>query len=798
MLTSNRFFRVSFCILMLLSNWVFIGHAQSIKPTIPVVKNGVIDLRNIPLDQASVPISGDWGIYWNQLLSPADSLPSLTTYTYFPNHWNYTTINGKTLSAKGYASYTVRVLLNSKLENKLAIKLPDTYCSFKLFVNGQFFAAAGLPGTTKETTTEQWLEQVAELPNADTLDLILQIANFRHSKGGPYKPILIGNKQILQADKAAEDGFDLLLAGALLMGGLFFIGLFYFGKHDKVILFFSLFCIAYSYRVIGSDNYVLHSLFPNFPWIIGVHLEYLSLFASFIFFMFYTKYLFPEETNNWLLYTEAILAGILCLVVLIFPPSVFTQLINPFLIVMFSIIIHVFYIYIRAYLNKKLGAKYALLSTGILLVIFFLINLKYFNIIQPPRFVLFFGYITFFFLQSLVLSFRFAFILKEAKKQAEQGLQAKNDFLSTMSHEIRTPLNSILGMTNIMLMEKPSEEQKEQLNVLLFSANNLLSIVNDILDYNKIEAGKMGFESIEMDLKNIAHKLIRGFGILAKDKGIDLRLKIDEQLSTNLIGDPTRISQIMGNLIHNAIKFTKKGFVELRIGVVHRDASNIGLLVEIEDTGIGIATEKQQMIFDQFTQADTSTSRNFGGTGLGLAISKRLLELQGAQLQLKSEPEKGSTFFFEIKFPIAAPKIIEKPIVQSPAPTEESKPLTGMSILLVEDNEVNILVVKTFLSKWGATVDIAQNGQEAVDLFNSSKHQIILMDMHMPVMDGYEATRILRERGVKTPIIALTASLPREIEDRIKSTGINDIVVKPFIPSELFKLILHYTGIHRF
>ena len=412
MLTSNRFFRVSFCILMLLSNWVFIGHAQSIKPTIPVVKNGVIDLRNISLDHTIVPISGDWRIYWNQLLSPTDRLPSISTYTYFPNHWNYTTINGKTLSAKGYASYTVRVLLNGKLENKLAIKLPDTYCSFKLFVNGQFFAAAGVPGTTKETTTEQWLEQVAELPNADTLDLILQIANFRHSKGGPYKPILIGNKEILLHDKAAEDGFDLLLAGALLMGGVFFIGLFYFGKHDKVILFFSLFCIAYSYRIIGSDNYVLHGLFPNFPWIIGVHLEFLSLFASFIFFMFYTKYLFPEETNNWLLYTEAILAGILCLVVLIFPPSVFTQLINPFLIVMFSIIIHVFYIYIRAYLNKKLGAKYALLSTGILLVIFFLINLKYFNIIQPPRFVLFFVYITFFFLQSIVLYFLFAFILK--------------------------------------------------------------------------------------------------------------------------------------------------------------------------------------------------------------------------------------------------------------------------------------------------------------------------------------------------------------------------------------------------
>lgn len=788
---------VSICFILLLCNGIRLVHAQQSGDSIPTVVNGVIDLRNSNLNQDPIAINGNWAIYWGQLLTPEKPLPQPTAFTYFPKHWNYTNINDKTLPSKGFATYRVRVLLNSRLQKNLAIKLPDTYCSFKLFVNGEFFAAAGEPGTTKASTTEQWIEQVAELPNADTLDLILQIANFRHSKGGPYKPILIGQKTTLFYDKAAEDGFDLLLAGALLMGGLFFLGLFYFGKHDRVILFFSLFCITYSYRIIGSDNYVLHSLYPNFPWIIGVHLEYLSLFVSFLFFMFYTKYLFPDETNKWIVYVEAILAGILCLVVIIFPPTVFTQLINPFLIVMFSIILHVFYIYLRAYMNQKLGAKYALLSTGILLIIFFMINLKYFNIIQPPRFILFLGYITFFVLQSLILSFRFAFILKEAKAQAEQGLKAKNDFLSTMSHEIRTPLNSILGMTNIMLMEKPTEDQKEQLNVLLFSANNLLSIVNDILDYNKIDAGKIGFESIEMDLKNIAQKLIAGFNTLAKDKGIELKLDIDIALNSHLIGDPTRTSQIIGNLVHNAIKFTKKGYVALRIKVLEQDLHQVRLLIEVEDTGIGIASEKQQMIFDQFTQADNSTSRNFGGTGLGLAISKRLLELQGADLKLKSESNKGSLFFFEINYPLAAPKLNIPTPIQSSAPTEESKPLTGMTILLVEDNEVNILVAKTFLSKWGANIDIAQNGQEAIDQFNPLVHKLVLMDMHMPVMDGYEATRKLRARGVTTPIIALTASLPREIEARIKETGIDDIVVKPFIPSELFKLILHYTGIHR-
>lgn len=794
MLPTKSHIRISFYWLMLFMGLVELSISQTTPVQPPVVQKGIIDLSKTNLDKTPVSIAGEWGIYWEQFISNTNSAP--TAYTYFPKHWNNTTINGKRLTGKGFASHTVRVILNSKLQQNLAIKLPDTYCSFQLLVNGKPFANAGTPGTTKERTEERWLEQVVELPSVDTLDLILQIANFRHSKGGPYKPILIGNKQILLTDKAAEDGFDLLLAGALLMGGLFFIGLFYFGKHDKVILFFSLFCVSYSYRIIGSDNYVLHTLLPKLPWIIGVHLEYLSLFISVIFFMFYTKYLFPDETNKWLLYIEATLAGLLCLVVIVFPPSIFTLLINPFLIVMFTVIGHAFYIYIRAYVNKKLGAKYALLSTGILLIIFVLINLKYFNIIQPPRIILFFGYLSFFFFQSLILSYRFAFVLKEAKKEAEQGLKAKNDFLSTMSHEIRTPLNSILGMTNIMLMEKPTEEQKEQLNVLMFSANNLLSIVNDILDYNKIEAGKIGFESIEMDLNNIANKLTTGFRSLAREKGIDLRVSIDQQLKTKLIGDPTRTSQIIGNLVHNAIKFTKKGYVELRITIKAQDETSIRLLIEVEDTGIGIAREKQQLIFDQFTQADNSTSRNFGGTGLGLAISKRLLELQGSTLQLKSEPDKGSTFYFEIEYPICAPVSNEKVAIINNALTEESKPLVGMTILLVEDNEVNILVAKTFLNKWGATVEVALNGQEAIDLFNPAVHKIILMDMHMPVMDGYEATRILRDRGVKTPIIALTASLPREIEERIKSTGINEIVVKPFIPSELFKVILHYTGIH--
>ncbi len=764
----------------------------------PTAKNGLLDVRSINLNEQETALDGMWELYWEQLITPSTQTKTRTAYTPFPALWENTQVNGKALSSIGYATYQLRVLLLQKNKAPLAIKIPDTYCAYQLFINGKLFASAGIVGTSKATTTPKWIERIEVLPISDTLDILLQVANFHHSKGGPYKQLVIGDKEKLFLSNNTETGFDLLLTGCLFMGGLFFIGLFLFGKHDKVILFFSLFCIAYSYRIIGSKNYVLHSLFPEMPWWLGVHLEYLSLFLSIIFFINYTKLLYPHETNKHIFKIELWAGIMVSSIVVLFPPAIFTKLISPFLLIMFLVIAHTFYIYYRAYQHKQLGAQYALGSTGVLFFIAVLINLEYFGIVNPPRYLLFIGYTAFFFLQSLILSFRFAYMLNEAKKQAEQGLVAKNEFLSTMSHEIRTPLNSILGMTHLMLRDNPSADQKEQLDVVLFSANNLLNIVNDILDYNKIEAGKVSFESIEMDIRSIAKNIVSGLKNTAQDKNIELRLSIDDDIDSPILGDPTRTSQILGNLVHNAIKFTRKGYVLLALKVVEKTDHTITILTRIEDTGIGIAQEKQKMVFEQFTQADNSTSRNFGGTGLGLAICKRLLDLQGSTLHLESEQGKGSVFYYTLPYNIVKNTAVAKVIQADSLPTEESKPLTNIHILLVEDNEVNILVAKTFLEKWGAIIDVAQNGQQAIDLLDINKHQLILMDMHMPIMDGYEATRIIRSRGIKIPIIALTASLPKEIEEKIKDTGIDDIVVKPFSPRELFKVILHYTGIHPF
>ncbi|MEO8172678.1 MAG: ATP-binding protein [Sediminibacterium sp.] len=780
-------------LLLLLSCCILFSSRAAEKP--PQAIKGVVDLRLIDFTKEKIALGGEWGMYWKRILTTADSVAP-DAFVPFPMLWRKTILNGSPLPNVGYASYSLTILLPKKT-GKLALQLPDTYSSYRLFVNGEMFANAGNPDSSEEKAIPKWQHKTLALdPSSDTLHLILQVANFWHSKGGPYKQIVIGDRQALFTEQSQDSALDLVLTGCLFMGGLFFFGLFLFGRHDKSILYFALFCMVYSYRMVGARGYVLHAVFPDIPWIITLHFEYLTLFISVVFFSLYTRYLYPEESSKYETYIQVWACAILSAIVIIFPPSVFTQLITPFLVVMFGVIGYAFYVYIKAMRNKRLGAQYALLSTGVVLIVFIVINLQYFNIVSPQKGILFVGYISFFFLQSLILSFRFASMLKQAKEEAEQGLKAKNEFLSTMSHEIRTPLNSILGMTHLILRDNPRTEQKEQLNVLLFSANNLLAIVNDILDYNKIEAGKVNFELIETDLVNVVKNIIFGLKTSAEEKNIELRLQIDPELKSQVLGDPTRIGQVITNLVSNAIKFTRKGHVLLNIGVDRQTNTDITLTISVEDTGIGIAQEKQKMIFEQFTQADTSTSRNFGGTGLGLAICKRLLELQGSALHLNSEHGKGSVFYFTQTFSkvVTTEKKMEKNADH--LPTEESKPLTGVSILLVEDNEVNILVARTFLERWGATIDVALNGQEALDKLDLTRHRLVLMDMHMPVMDGYEATRRMRQNGVTIPIVALTASLPREVDNKIKDTGIDDIVVKPFVPDNLFKVILHHTNIY--
>ncbi|MDX2072546.1 MAG: tetratricopeptide repeat protein [Haliscomenobacter sp.] len=375
----------------------------------------------------------------------------------------------------------------------------------------------------------------------------------------------------------------------------------------------------------------------------------------------------------------------------------------------------------------------------------------------------------------------------------KQAAIAKSEFLASMSHEIRTPINGVIGIADLLMEEQLSPTQREYLDTLKFSAQHLSNIVSDILDFSKIESGKLVFERIPFDLSKVATHVFRLFENSANDKGITLTFVPDPRIKDLLIGDYFRLSQVLSNVLSNAIKFTDKGSVELAYTLLEETESSVRVKLTVKDTGVGISEEQLEQIFEDFTQADVSTSRKYGGTGLGLSISKKLVEQQGGTIYVESCLGQGSTFSVEMKYD--KHERLPTAIVRE-VPSSQAMDLSGMTFLIAEDNDVNALVLTTILKKWGANYTLVQDGQKAIDCMKKDDFDAIIMDIQMPIMDGKEATQVIRQlpddRKRNIPIIAFTAEASVEFHEEYLNNGFNDCVTKPFRPEQLYKILKKY------
>ncbi|MDY6974645.1 MAG: ATP-binding protein [Pseudomonadota bacterium] len=389
--------------------------------------------------------------------------------------------------------------------------------------------------------------------------------------------------------------------------------------------------------------------------------------------------------------------------------------------------------------------------------------------------------------KALVESKKKTLELNRALGSEKQASAAQSRFLATMSHEIRTPLNGILGLTDVVLSHDISESARPNLEKIQRSGLSLNRILNDILDLSKLNAGKLALEIIPFDLKSTAKDCVAFYAQLAQNKGISLRIEVDKTLNTCVVGDATRLSQVLNNLVSNAIKFTHQGSVTLGLSKGEASKTHQFVRFSVKDTGDGIDASEQERVFDAFTQANSSINRIHGGTGLGLQIVKSLVEAMGGTVYLKSAVGQGSEFYFELPFEIADSVIGAK--------EQESTPsFSNLTVLVAEDNDINQVVAKSLLEDTGLKVALANDGKEAVEIALKQHFDLILMDLHMPEMNGSEAALALRKANITIPIIAFTAAVVVEEIDKALASGMNGYLTKPVNKTELHAVLTEYLG----